>query len=71
MTKPKVIFFGNGPLADFAKTALEKSCDIIFHAREKADLESVKKIKAKKQISVSFLACFKKTAYFCTAKTVE
>ncbi len=58
MTKPKVIFFGNGPLADFAKTTLEKSCDIIFHAREKADLESVKKLKAQNPDAHGVLASF-------------
>lgn len=58
MTKPKVIFFGNGPLADFAKTTLEKSCDIIFHAREKADLESVKKLKTQNPDAHGVLASF-------------
>lgn len=58
MTKPKVIFFGNGPLADFAKTELEKSCEIIFHAREKADLESVKALKAQNPDAHGILASF-------------
>ena len=42
----------------------------LFKSRENP-FNYVKKIKAKRQISVSFLACFKKTPYFCTAKTVE
>lgn len=41
----KIIFFGNGPLADYALGVLSKSCDIVFHAREKADLETVKELK--------------------------
>ena len=43
MTK-KIIFFGNGPLADYALAALS-DCEIVFHAREKSDLEEVKRLK--------------------------
>ena len=47
MTKTKIIFFGNGPLADYAKTALiENGCEIVFHARERKDLEEVKRLKS-------------------------
>ena len=43
----KIIFFGNGPLADYTKqTLLEKGCEIIFHARKKSDLEEVKRLKS-------------------------
>ena len=46
MTK-KIIFFGNGPLADYALETLKKNgCEIIFHARERADLEEVKRLKS-------------------------
>ena len=38
MTKPSIIFFGNGPLADSAKIVLEQKCDIIHHATSKKDL---------------------------------
>lgn len=58
MTKPKIIFFGNGPLADFAKAELEKSCEIIFHAREKADLATVKSLKASNPDAHGVLASF-------------
>lgn len=58
MTKPKIIFFGNGPLANFAKAELEKSCEIIFHAREKTDLESVKKLKTENPNAHGVLASF-------------
>ena len=46
MNKPKVIFFGNGPLADAALHVLSVNCEIVFHARTKDDLETVKQIKA-------------------------
>lgn len=41
----KIIFFGNGPLADYALNVLAKDCAVVFHAREKADLETVKELK--------------------------
>lgn len=44
--KTKIIFFGNGPLADYSKAILEQNCEIIFHARTKEDLETVKQLKA-------------------------
>ncbi|MDO4612255.1 MAG: formyltransferase family protein [Candidatus Saccharibacteria bacterium] len=44
--KEKIIFFGNGPLADAALAVLEKKFEIVFHAREKADLLKVKELKA-------------------------
>ena len=50
MTKTKIIFFGNGPLADYALEALQaNNCEIVFHAREKSDLEEVKSIKSADQ----------------------
>ncbi len=54
----KIIFFGNGPLADAAKNVLEKHCEIIFHARSKEDLETVKEIKAKNPEARGVLASF-------------
>lgn len=43
----KIIFFGNGPLADYALNALKSNnCEIIFHAREKSDLEEVRRLKS-------------------------
>ena len=60
MTKsnPQIIFFGNGPLADYALPILEKSCDLIFHARTKEDLEAAKKIKAKNPDAYGILASY-------------
>lgn len=56
--KPKIIFFGNGPLADFALETLKKSCEIIFHAHTKEDLEEVKKIKKANPEAHGILASF-------------
>lgn len=58
MNREKIIFFGNGPLADYAKSTLEKSFDIIFHAREKADLETVKTLKKEHPKAHGILASF-------------
>ena len=54
----KIIFFGNGPLADFSKAILEKHFDIVFHARTKEDLETVKEIKKKDKDVHGVLASF-------------
>lgn len=43
--KLRVIFFGNGPLAEAAKAVLMKKFEIVFHARRKEDLEVVRKLK--------------------------
>ena len=56
--KPKIIFFGNGPLADHSLEILSKSGDIIFHARTKEDLEKVKFIKNKHPDAHGILASF-------------
>ena len=44
-TREKIIFFGNGPLADYALKILEQKFEIVFHARTKADLEEACRIK--------------------------
>ena len=41
----KVIFFGNGPLAESALAVLKQGCEVIFHAREREDLEEVCRLK--------------------------
>ena len=43
--KLKIIFFGNGPLAEAALKVLSRHFEIVFHARRKEDLEVVKKMK--------------------------
>lgn len=37
--KNKIIFFGNGPLAEYALAVLEQECQILFVAHTKEDLE--------------------------------
>lgn len=41
----KIIFFGNGPLAEAALGVLEKHFEVVFHARTKEDLARVCEIK--------------------------
>ncbi|MBQ2695278.1 hypothetical protein IJG04_01420 [Candidatus Saccharibacteria bacterium] len=41
----KILFLGNGPLADSVLNVLQKHYDIVFHARTKTDLDTVKKLK--------------------------
>lgn len=43
--KEKIIFFGNGPLAEAALAVLERYFEITLHVREKSDLERAKKMK--------------------------
>lgn len=54
----KIIFFGNGPLADYALAVIERECQVIFHARNKEDLEEVKRIKVENPEAHGVLASF-------------
>jgi methionyl-tRNA formyltransferase len=54
----KVIFFGNGPLADYTLETLKDHAEIIFHAKTKEDLETVKDLKAKNPEAHGILASF-------------
>ena len=54
----KIIFLGNGPLAEAALEVLEQYFEVIFHAREKADLERVKELKRKFPEAHGVLASF-------------
>lgn len=58
--KSKIIFFGNGPLADYALAALEANneIDIIFHARTKDDLARVVELKREHPEAHGVLASF-------------
>ena len=58
MNKPVIIFFGNGPLADFALDVLKPNCTILFHAKNKEDLSMVKKIKSENPNALGILASF-------------
>ena len=44
MSKPKVIFFGNGPLATAVFSGLKDKVELVFWAKNKEDLEEVIKI---------------------------
>ena len=54
----KVIFFGNGPLADYALGVIESKCEVIFHARSREDLEEVCQLKRKNPEAYGILASF-------------
>ena len=46
MNKPKVIFFGNGPLATAVYGGLKDHIELLFWAKKKEDLDEVEKIKS-------------------------
>ncbi|MBR2839946.1 hypothetical protein IKE82_01290 [Candidatus Saccharibacteria bacterium] len=54
----KVIFFGNGPLAEYAVKKLEQKFEIIFHVRSKADLDEVVRLKSEMPEVYGVLASF-------------
>ena len=54
----KIIFFGNGLLADAALAVLEKHFEVVFHARTKEDLAQVCEIKRKMPEAHGVLASF-------------
>lgn len=58
MNKPKIIFFGNGPLADFALEVFKPATNIIFHAKTRDDLETVKELKKQHSEALGVLASF-------------
>ena len=54
----KVIFLGNGPLAEYALAILAKECQILFVAHDKDDLEEVCRIKRENPEAHGVLASF-------------
>ncbi len=58
MEKPEIIFFGNGPLSEYALNVLSKQFNIIFHAKTKDDLETVKELKKTHKDAHGVLASF-------------
>lgn len=54
----KIIFLGNGLLADYTLRVLESHFEVVFHARTKADLEKVYEIKTKNPSVHGILASF-------------
>ena len=58
MNSKKVIFFGNGALADYALAVIERECRVVFHARKKEDLETVCDLKRREPEIHGILASF-------------
>lgn len=56
--KSKIIFFGNGPLSDYALDVLEKDCEVIFHAHTKEDLDEAVRLKQENPDTHGVLASF-------------
>ena len=54
----KVVFFGNGPLADYALAVIEQECQVIFHARSREDLDEVCRLKREYPEAHGILASF-------------
>ena len=54
----KVIFFGNGPLANCALAVIERECQVVFHVRTHEDLEEVKRVKTENPEAYGILASF-------------
>ncbi len=54
----KVIFLGNGPLAEYVLAVLDKECQIIFHAKTKEDLKEVARLKHEHPEAHAVLASF-------------
>ncbi len=58
MTKPQIIFFGNGPLADYTLDVLKDHTEILLHARTVADLDQAAKLKQQHPDAFGILASF-------------
>lgn len=57
-SKEKIIFFGNGMLAEYALVVLKEDFEVIFHATRKEDLERVKGLKREHPEARGVLASF-------------
>ena len=58
MNREKIIFFGNGALAEYALAVLERKFQVIFHAHEKSDLEEACRLKRENPGAHGILASF-------------
>lgn len=58
MTKPDILFLGNGPLADAARKTLEEHFNILFHAHSKDDLAEIIRLKTERPELPAVLASF-------------
>lgn len=57
-SRDKIIFLGNGTLADYALKKLEQGFEIVFHARNKEDLVKVSQLKTENPELHGVLASF-------------
>ena len=58
VSREKIVFFGNGALADYALAILERDFDVIFHARTREDLKKARELRAKNPKIHGVLASF-------------
>lgn len=58
MSKPEVIFLGNGPLADATLETLAPHVELLFHARTPDDLAKVAELKRKHPAAFGILASY-------------
>ncbi len=56
--REKIIFFGNGPLAEYALAVIERECQVIFHAHRKEDLAEAVRLKQEFPETHGVLASF-------------
>ena len=56
--RDKIIFFGNGMLADYALDVLKQKFEVVFHAKTRDDLEEVCRIKREEPKIHGVLASF-------------
>lgn len=57
-SREKIIFFGNGALADYALAVLSEHFEIVFHARTREDLEKARELRAENPKIHGVLASF-------------
>lgn len=57
-SKPQIIFFGNGPLADFTLEVLKQHTETIFHAHTATDLSAALEYKQNHPAAFGVLASF-------------
>ena len=58
MLREKIIFFGNGPLAEYALGVVSEKCEVIFHAKNCDDLKEVCRLKQEFPEAHGVLASF-------------
>ena len=56
--RDKIIFFGNGMLADYALGVLKQKFEVVFYAKTRDDLEGVCRIKREEPRIHGILASF-------------